>query len=375
VWEALSEFFLDTELDAADYLRISRELAASRYSESELEAILLHEVYPACKANLMCVAGEWSGFHPEWIRSAMTARLGRRRRFLPLFRQRWMCDHHWKAVRPLIVAQRQRPIPPPPPDDSGAPIELPPRLRWLRGSTWTPITIGKSRAHVFLLRTPSGDSFVLKSAAHDAAPALAQEAERLRWLRERLPVPSVVQFLQWNEREYLLETVIPGENAATADLPAGTLADLCGDALRRWHSVPIRSCPFAWSTDEAIAEARQRLNSGALETDDFDVENLGRDPHELFAEMLTLTPKTEAPTLIHGDFCLPNIMIHGGQISGFVDVGCAGVGDPYRDLALVCRSFEHNAKGEAVPVFLKCFGLPNPDQQRLRFFRLLDEFL
>jgi hypothetical protein len=46
-----------------------RELARSPYSIDELDAILLWEVYPACRSNLVALAGEWLAFDPEWLES------------------------------------------------------------------------------------------------------------------------------------------------------------------------------------------------------------------------------------------------------------------------------------------------------------------
>jgi hypothetical protein len=67
VWQALSELFLDTSLDLADRDRIAAVLAASPYSTTELDEILLWEVYPVCWSNLFSIAGEWSEFDPEWL--------------------------------------------------------------------------------------------------------------------------------------------------------------------------------------------------------------------------------------------------------------------------------------------------------------------
>lgn len=35
--------------------------------------------------------------------------------------------------------------------------------------------------------------------------------------------------------------------------------------------------------------------------------------------------------LVHGDFCLPNILIHNNKVSGFIDVEAMGIGDPWID--------------------------------------------
>ena len=69
VWSALSELFLDTHLTAKDLDRIAHRVAASPYSERELDAILLWEVYPACHTNMYWIAGEWAGFDEQWLES------------------------------------------------------------------------------------------------------------------------------------------------------------------------------------------------------------------------------------------------------------------------------------------------------------------
>jgi hypothetical protein len=103
VWEALSEFFLDTELDGRDYDRIAKILAASSYSLDELKGILYFEVYPACVPNLFDVAGEWAGFSPDWIMKHIAPRKNKRPIFaLPPFHKRLFHDH-WEKVSKMIL--------------------------------------------------------------------------------------------------------------------------------------------------------------------------------------------------------------------------------------------------------------------------------
>ena len=68
VWRALSNLFLDTELDQSDYRDIATQIENSGFSKSETEEILWSEVFPALADNLRIVAGEWSGFSDEWLR-------------------------------------------------------------------------------------------------------------------------------------------------------------------------------------------------------------------------------------------------------------------------------------------------------------------
>jgi hypothetical protein len=104
VWNALSELFLDTELQSEDHERIAKILAASPYSDQKLEAILRFEVTPVLKANLMCVAGEWAGFDEAWMREKMTPLIDQRPLFS--FGVFWMVREHWKSILNRVSAHR-----------------------------------------------------------------------------------------------------------------------------------------------------------------------------------------------------------------------------------------------------------------------------
>jgi len=67
VWFALSELFLDTEPDDHTYNFIARECANSPFSSSEIKEILVDEVSPVCRINLLSVAGVWDGFDQQWL--------------------------------------------------------------------------------------------------------------------------------------------------------------------------------------------------------------------------------------------------------------------------------------------------------------------
>jgi len=74
VWEVLSDLFLDTDVSLSRTWRAS-QLAASPYSIAELELVLVEEVYPICKYNLMSVAGEWAGFDLDLLERTIVTRL------------------------------------------------------------------------------------------------------------------------------------------------------------------------------------------------------------------------------------------------------------------------------------------------------------
>ncbi len=68
IWQALSEFFLDTELDETTYKYVVRAVTVSGYSRSEVKHILWQEVFPVLESNLRSVAGVWEGYPREWLK-------------------------------------------------------------------------------------------------------------------------------------------------------------------------------------------------------------------------------------------------------------------------------------------------------------------
>lgn len=108
VWVALSELFLDTELQGQDYYRIARALASSPYSEEKLNEILRFEVTPVLKWNLMCMAGEWAGFNKEWLCEKLVPRIDKR----PFFRRGvpWMLRGSWTDIQSLVAEIRAKAV-------------------------------------------------------------------------------------------------------------------------------------------------------------------------------------------------------------------------------------------------------------------------
>lgn len=67
IWRALSDLFLDTEIDEVTYEYIAQVVSRSDYTLTEIENILWHEVYPVLEGNLGSVAGVWEGWTDDWL--------------------------------------------------------------------------------------------------------------------------------------------------------------------------------------------------------------------------------------------------------------------------------------------------------------------
>ena len=235
--------------------------------------------------------------------------------------------------------------------------------------------IGESRADVFRLRQDDGTDLFLKSEPVEELGELADEIERLRWLRQMdMPAPAVLDEVTEHQRHWLLMTTVPGRDLASAsELSAEQVINILATALRTLHRVPVALCPFDHSLRRRIARAQEHVRAGLVDETDFDDERLGRSAEDVLAELLSTQPKTHDLVVTHGDACLPNFMALDAGFSGFIDCGRLGISDRYQDLALAARSIERNLGLEWVKPFFELYGV-EPDEQRITFYCLLDEF-
>lgn len=240
------------------------------------------------------------------------------------------------------------------------------------------VRIGGSRAQVYRLWDAAQVISFLKVEARDAATTLAADVARLRWLTDRLPAPQVLAYHEDEQCCYLLTSVVPGTDTATlserADTDIAQLVRLLATGLRQVHAVAITDCPFDARLAQALAQVQQRVALGLVDERAIGGPWSGRTVPDLLAELLATQPLQEDLVFTHGDACLPNLLVEGNRVSGFVDLGRAGVGDRYRDLALAQRSLIRNCGAPWVPLFFAEYGLPQPDQAKLTFYQLLDEF-
>jgi len=109
-------------------------------------------------------------------------------------------------------------------------------------------------------------------------------------------------------------------------------------------------------------------------------ENGFASPAELLEWLIANQPE-EDYVLVHGDFCLPNIFMENGTLSGFIDIGSTGIADRWQDIALCYRSLKNNFGGryrgkvyaDFDPDILFDALQIKPDWDKIRYYLLLDE--
>jgi kanamycin kinase len=94
-----------------------------------------------------------------------------------------------------------------------------------------------------------------------------------------------------------------------------------------------------------------------------------RSFHSVSAEECPFEAYVPGESLVHGDACLPNIIIGGDGSNGYIDLGDMGVGDVEVDLSAAVWSLQWNLGPGFGLEFLKAYGrsdATNRDVDRLR---------
>lgn len=67
LWEALSDLWLDTEMQSYEHERRAELMTSSGFSFGEIERIFSEEVAPVVYKNLYTAVGVWDGFDTDWL--------------------------------------------------------------------------------------------------------------------------------------------------------------------------------------------------------------------------------------------------------------------------------------------------------------------
>jgi len=208
----------------------------------------------------------------------------------------------------------------------------------------------------------------------------------MQWLEGKLPAPKVLSFEKQEDKTYLLMTRVHGDMACAEyylEHPQVLLKALAEALMMLW-ALDISDCPNLRDLDAELAEAKYRVENDLVDLDNVEPTTFGEGGFESPAHLLQWLEENRPENELvfsHGDFCLPNVFLMDGEVSGFIDLGDAGVGDKWRDIALCYRSLKHNFDGTFggkvyedfnPDMLFEALGI-EPDWEKLKYYILLDE--
>ena len=220
---------------------------------------------------------------------------------------------------------------------------VPPSLEpMLRGASLYDSSCSPEARVVYIDRGPG---FYLKSAPKGA---LKREAELTAYFHKKGLATEVLAY-ESLERDWLLTVRVPGEDGTDAAYLADPerLCDLLALRLRMLHELDGSDCPVQNRLEDYFSMAEQNYSRGSYDLSyAADVMEIGtaEDAWRILREGKHIL---SADTLIHGDYCLPNVMLDRWKFSGFIDLGNGGVGDRHIDLFWGAWTLRYNLKTDA----------------------------
>ena len=226
-------------------------------------------------------------------------------------------------------------------------------------------------ARVYYIEKEGG--FFLKTAAKES---LRQEAVMTRFFHNKGLCAEVLAY-ESQDTDWLLTTRIPGEDCTHPmylDDPV-RLCDTTAQLLRTLHEMPAEGCPIPNRTAEYLETARQNYLTRKYDASLFP-DNWGyTGAEEAWAVIEDLGKYLKTDTLLHGDYCLPNIMLENWRFSGFIDVDQGGIGDKHMDLFWGIWSLGFNLKTNAYrDRFLDAYGRDAVEEEMLRLIAAIEVF-
>ena len=208
----------------------------------------------------------------------------------------------------------------------------------------------------------------------------------LTWLKDKIPVPHIIEHINENGYSYILMNKCMGMMACDSKFMnnPGVQAELLAEAITKLWNLDIKECPCKWPLQRRLNEALDNIVHKGVDIMDAQRGTFGtggfKNPEALLQWLQENHPE-EHYVLSHGDFCLPNIFLSDEGVTGCIDLGRCGAADLWQDIALCSRSLENNYKGVyngilypnyQPQLLFDALGIRR-DPERIRYYILLDE--
>lgn len=215
--------------------------------------------------------------------------------------------------------------------------------------------------------------YFLKSANKGA---LKKEADMTSFFHKKGLGAQVLCYLT-QEKDWILTEKVQGEDCTFYKYleEPKRLCDTTAELLRKLHSVDYIGCPVMNRTKDYFETAKHNYENEIYDSTLFP-DNFGyTSVQEAWSVVEKYGHLLKNDTLLHGDYCLPNTILDNWQFSGFIDLGCGGVGDRHIDLFWGMWTLFYNLKTEKYSDrFLDAYGRSDVDREMLKVIAAFEVF-
>lgn len=177
--------------------------------------------------------------------------------------------------------------------------------------------------------------------------------------------------------DFMLSRRMRGEDLTSTEYlnDPKRLARVMGEELRRLHETDFSACPIKNVTEEYLDYALGRYIDGNYDKSHFPDSFGYRSPSDAISVLRDGLGELKCDALIHGDYCLPNIIFDKWRLSGFIDLGGGGVGDRHIDLFWGAWTLGFNLGTDGYrDTFFDAYGRDKIDQEKLKIIAAREVF-
>lgn len=205
---------------------------------------------------------------------------------------------------------------------------------------------------------------------------LAREAEMTRYFHGKALAANVLTYLS-DERDWLLTEQIRGDDCVAAKYleQPERLCEIFAQQLALLHRQSYENCPVMNHTARYLASAERNYQAGHCDIELFPADWSFATPDAAYRMIKQRGHLLQTDTLLHGDYCLPNIILDNWSFSGLIDLDNGGVGDRHVDLFWAIWTLFYNLKTNRYRErFLDAYGRDQVDEERLRLIAAIEIF-
>ena len=213
--------------------------------------------------------------------------------------------------------------------------------------------------------------FYLKIAPKNA---LKEEYLNTKWFYNYGLGVEVVKYIS-SDKDYLLTTEAKGLDGTHYLDDPKKLCKIYASTLKKIHSIDISKFNNNDKMKNYLNLLEKNYKLGKYE----DYVLLKRfniiDKEEVVEYIKNNIHKLKNDTLLHGDYCLPNIVIDENDEVTLIDLDHFGIGDKHIDLFWAIWSLSYNLKTEQYnDYFLELYGKENYDEDVLKLIACIETF-
>lgn len=216
------------------------------------------------------------------------------------------------------------------------------------------------------------NGYFLKEAAEGT---LKTEALMTGYLHLLKLSEEVLYYGSLNGKDYLLSRKIHGEDCTHPDYLSEPkrLCDTTASLLRELHEMDGKDCPVRDKIKTYVETVKRGFDKSSYEPDLFK----GIWEFDFFSDAKRVAeeglPLLKEEVLLHGDYCLPNIILKNWKFSGYIDLGCGGIGDRHIDVLWGIWTLNYNlGTVEYTNRFIDAYGRDIIEPEKLRMIAAME---